>query len=354
MPLIFYLLFSLSFVKYFIKAKVPNKKKLILIIVLIFLTGISTETQNLFFLTFWGMINLYAIGNCLLNKSTKNVKFLKFISLLDLVYALSLLIYFSHPADHSIAFSNNNDGFFYVFKKGFLNYVIKPYLIFPIVSIFSCILIFITKNRYIKIDKKIIVYSLLNLFSLYFFFFVGNYLLMSVWSSSERYDLFHDKFLFVFLIILIFNVALTLGYLIDTRLKNKKSLLIKSLILLSIFIFVKDIHPKKYFETLNIKRTFLYEQRLMYYQLAKTILNQKSKSNIILPDDIANCKYFDISIQALLVNLFYITGESNNNKVIIYSQTANFSDLSEEEKKKLRFSDIVCPENPSNNVIFQK
>lgn len=342
-PLIFYLLFCLFFIKYFIKEKVPDKKNYIIAIVLIFLTGISTETQNLFFLTFWGMINLYSIGKCLFKKSKRNIKFLKFIFVLDFVYAVSLLAYYIHPADHMIVFTNNNENFLKEFSEQFILWVIQPFFILPLISVCSCFLIFILKNRHRIVDCRIITFSLMNLFSLYFFFFMGNFLIMSVWCSSDRYYLFHDKFIFVFLIFLTFNITLTLGYLLDTKFENKKSILIKSLILLSVFIFCKDIHPITYYSAINERRTFLYEKRLLEYKLLKIFSTPRNQSEYFIPNYADDYKYYDIAIDEIFSNLSVITGEFKNTKRIILSSSSEFLPLSKEEQKNLRFSHIVVP-----------
>lgn len=342
-PLIFYLLFCLFFIKYFIKERVPDKKNYIIAIVLIFLTGISTETQNLFFLTFWGMINLYLIGKCFFKKSTKNIKFLKFIFVLDFIYAMSLLAYYAHPADHMLVFTNNNENFLKEFSEKFILCIIQPFFILPLISVCSSFLIFILKNRHRIVDCRIITFSLMNLFALYFFFFVGNYFIMSVWNSSERYYLFYDKFLFVFLIFLIFNVSLTLGYLLDTKFENKKSILIKSLILLSVFIFCKNIHPIEYYSAINERRTFLYEKRLLEYKLLKIFSTQRNQREYFIPNYADDYKYYEVSINELFSNLSVITGEFKNTKLIIISSSYEFLSLSEDEQKNLRFSNIVVP-----------
>lgn len=341
-PLIFYLLFCLQFLKLFIKEKAP--KNSVIIAILIFLTGISTEVQNLFFLTFWGLVNFYIIGKFLLNKTPKHKKILKFIIFLDLIYAFSIFLYYINPTDHDINFMQDyNEELLKDFSNNFLIFIIKPYWILSLIPIISSFLIFITKNRYKRIDNKIIFFSLANLFSLYFYYFVGNFLIMYVWDSSEKYFLGHDKFAFVFLIVLLFNVIVTFGYLLDTRLKNKNSLIMKSLIILLMFIFSNNIHPQEYYSTINKKRTYLKEQRICMYKLVKAIVSQKNTENIIVPQNSKSYLYYAIKITDLIYSLNFISKDFENVKHITISSKAELPLLSAQEYEDLKFSDLIIP-----------
>lgn len=363
-PLIFYLLWCFVFIKYFLTLKIPDNKNCVLLAILTFLTGISTETLNLFFLTFLGILTFEFLLTSLIYRSPKIIRFLKFMLFLDSIFAFSLVCYYLHPADHSIFLSNNNTNFFSYYSKNFYFYVIKDYLFLPLISLFTSLGILITKNNCISlsnvdfthswkcfankyfrtIDNLMIIFSITNILSLYLFFYFGNYLIMSVWSEDNRYFLFTGKFLFVFLIILTFNIILTTGYFLNTRFNDKKSFFIKFFILLFCFSSINGIYPKNYFKKLYNCRKHLYEQRLLQYKLLKTVFSQKNKEIIYIPDKNDELVLNDITLSDFVLNLLLIAeNDFDNLKVIVFSKSKGFSELSDDELKELKFSNIVVP-----------
>lgn len=362
-PLIFYFLFYLFFVKNFLRAKVPKGKDFILILTLTFLIGFSAETENLFFFVFLSILTLVQIIEVELfkeiKKKSENKNFLKFIFTLDIVYMMAMFIYYSNPIDHSISLHNDFSALFAEFVKTFYEYVIKPYWMMPVISILTSLLILLTRKFHIYADNKMVIFSLVNLFALFLFFFFGNLLIEFVWAESERYSLCTDKFLLMFLLMLMLNVSVQVGYIAGTRLSCKKAKAVKLLVLVSALVFVKKLQIAEFIPTIIEKRNYDLNIREIEYKIYKVLYSQKHNNVVYFPsfdfdERLKNFYYIENHrIKHLVIGASHLSDDFNETMVIVYSPKIILPELTENEKS-LRFSDFVIPKYQKGKDRFYK
>lgn len=350
-PIIFYFWLYFLLIKHFLKMKIPNKRDFWLISILTFLVGISAETQNLFFLCFWVLLIFGQILSILVCKKSqeqeKNKKFLNFMLILGSIYVLSLVVYYSNPIDHSMSFSNDNENLFAEFADTFGNFVLKPYWLLPMISVLTSLMILLTRKFHTLSDNRMVIFSLVNLFSLFLFYFFGNLLIEFFWMSAERYSLCVGKFLLVFLLILFINVSVALGYLADTRLTAKKAKIVKILVLVIALIFTKNLRLGEYIPVMAERRRADLYLRNFEYKLYKILYEQKHQEKVILPliEFDENLKdYYNTNhrLRHLFFGAVHLSDDFDETTVLFYSPKVQIPELTEKEKS-LRFTDFIVP-----------
>ncbi len=334
----------------------------ILTLLFTFITGITIEPVNapVAFVFFVGFL-LFLFNIRKFNKTVKIKVFSLFI-----VFILSLICYYINPNDEILKYSPYTSYFNYLIND-FLNYC-SVYIhsnFFKEMSLFTVLLSFFLITIYIKTkDVKFIFFVLLNLLSLFVFYFA--IFLLGKTDENDYYIITYTTWIWMFLykLMSLYTIILTIGYTIDRCLIiNKKNTIKFILCILSLIIFSKCLiidYPFK----LNTWIKDAKEQKLRSYIVEKVAIKYPDTETIILP-----AKYKNIDMRSLMLHIptkDYAAGfnfinylqilhfpELQNKKQIIILDNYEFDkDLfTDEELQKMDFQKLLTHKIHKNEII---
>ena len=346
---------------YFVRNRLPDWKKLTGLLIIVFITGISVDCILITTFITLSLLFLFQILQFIKERKIKlkNKKILKrrlltFLSIYA-IYIISLLCYYRkhqyQPLLDNIELGKN--------IPEFLNYTLpvlkSSVLLFGlpvfIVTVIAIILILSIKYKRTHADIKMVKFSVSSLIAIYFFYCIISMIFQYIKPTYGFYFLTIDKFQFPFIVMLVFNCFITLGYLIDTRLKYKYAEGLKILLaIIAIIILYKPIIQNHYKEVLEYNKTNK-EQRYTLYLYEKTILQQRENEVIKLPpvEVFPYYYYNDWRYNDLIYAMKNIyTPHLDKVKKIIITENAPIAKITSEEEKQLEFSKLLIGKINSN------
>lgn len=339
--LIPFLIFLSGIIYFYTKEKIPTKPVFILILLATFFSGITVELLNIPSFIFISLVTLFVLIDYLKSDKLNLLKKQRFKLFLTIffVHIFSIILYYINPTDHQLI---NKEMFLFYWEVHLLSvqdfFVIKL-LSFHILNIVGMILILISRKNELEQNIRFISSVVLINFSFLFYYTIVLYLIIF-------YFLFYyeEKFLYPYIVILLFNNFTILGYLISsyTSLEGKKLCISKILAIILIVLTNYEFINKSFVKNYKEIKNGCKEYSQIVYQIEKSVIKQRGQETIIIPakdfnltpsDDIRSSYYIVWAI------LYYPDFE--NVKTIIFDANLEPDELTEEEKKNLRFSDLL-------------
>ncbi len=338
--LIPYLIFLLGIFYFYTKEKIPTKPVFILILSAIFFSGITVELLNIPSFIFISLITLFVLIDYLKSDKTDVLKKqrLNFFLCVFFVHLFSLFLYYINPADNQ--FSDNH--LFFSHLKSHLSsvwdFLVVKLLPFHILNIIGLFLIFLLKKNQKEQNVRFVSSVLLINLSFLFFYIAVLYFIFC-FAGIDYNDYFGDEKNFSpYVVVLLLNNFMILGYLISSyaSLSAKKIYILKmSAIVLSLLLI-----DRGFFENHEMVQNLCIDCTQSVYRIEKTIVKQRGRETIIIP-----AKGFEVfdnltrSYFSTLTVLYY--PDFQNVKTVITDSNLEPDELTEDENKHLRFSDLL-------------
>lgn len=341
-PLFVFLSISIYF---YVKDKIPSKLAFSLFLISAFFTGITTELINISTFLYMSILSLVvSIRYFYSDKNEIEKQRLKFFLWGYFVLILACGIFFVNPTDHD--FQNNH--MFFTYWKEFIplfweNCVLRVKRFYFVLFALFGILFFARKNCQKQNFRLATCTAIINLAFL-FYFLVVSYCI-SCFSSvmMENYDLFQYKFVSPYAAVILFQIFVVVGYLFETInfSSTRKEIFFKILMTVAIFLSIYRYQDNN-LEFLFYQRNHFLTRRVYSYQLEKLMMSQAGKETIALPLGYNDYYSDDIEVNNILKFLIYIHyPDFQNLKTVIADDSIRLDNLSEEELKHLRFSNLL-------------
>ncbi len=361
--LIPFLIFLSGIIYFFTKEKVPTKPIFILILLAAFFSGITVEVLNvpslmtITFLTLFVFMDFYKSDK---KNDIKKQRFNFFLALFC-IHLFSVILYYINPTDHEFVTE-------YILSVQWKQHMLECFSIlvskllpFHILNLVTIGLILILrKNQQSQNIRFISSVVLSNLCLLFFYFVVLFFIFRFVNISFSLY--FEEMKNFIpYITVLLFNNFLLLGYLVSSYTSlNEKKLYILKILAIVIVILTNFKFIDKKFSIYQEMQANGAERRQQIYQIEKAIVKQRGKNTIIIPSK--NSDYFIAfdnpagSYCYTLFTLYY--PDFKNVKTIVTDKNLAPEELTEEEKKNLKFSNLlphkIIKFEDDYNISFEK
>lgn len=349
MAFLFYIPFwSVVIFLYTKKITKIKKSTVFLIFALCFLVGISIEELN--FATFVSLSVLSLILFIRRKNFNLEKKNLLFIFYLDLVYAVSLFLYYIKGNDSITDYGAYNffeyiQNIFPLFAKIFFKLFIihNSKLLIPIIVV----LFLIFKFSKEKESRKFVSIILINIFSIILYHFLTFFMGYSCPGFIDTiFYVTYPKFIMLYKISLIFYLLLSIGYLTDEVLKIslKQQDLLKIIICLSPMLLFNKF--TLFIENIKLFTDEQKEYKKYTYIAEKIALKPTYGEYIVLPAELTEktLRHSIISKEWLFdYYIFLHPKEFSEKKDILFSddEKIDMSIFSEEELKELKFSNLL-------------
>ncbi len=339
-----FVFFSFTFY-FYVKDEIPSKFMLTLFLISAFFTGITTELINTSTFLYMSVLSC-AVGvrYFLSDKNEIEKARLKFFLWGYFVLILACGIFFLNPTDHDY---QNNHVFFTYWKK-FIpifweNCILRvKRLYFVLFGLFG--ILFFTRKIFQKQNLRLATCIAVSNLGFLLYFLVITYLIACFSSvTMENYDLFQYKFVSPYAGVILFQIFVVAGYFFETADFNsyKKEFFFKILMIAAIFLSVYRYQDNN-LEFISYQRNHFLTRRIYSYQLEKLMMQQAGKETIVLPLGVN--EYYSDTLEAnnIIKFLMYIHyPDFQNLKMIVSDDNVPFDNLSDEELKDLKFSNLL-------------
>ena len=315
--------------------KKMDHKHFICLIPLTFLVGLTIEMQNIPIMMSLTFIMIYL---SVLRIKRRNIADFKKYILIYLIFVVSFICYYLHPADSQINYPNGFESYFKedfaIFYKLFCNlflYNIRQLLI-PL-SLIYILILFYTENK--NNTVKFVAFSVINILSLYI------YLFSSFFMGEEFEKIFYfqnEKWFLPVKLVLLFYLILAAGYfLYNNKIISKYASTVKIILCLTLLAFFHQNLVTEYFDNINKERSDLKAFREQMYKSEKYAMEQKSVT-LCLPAKFEDlCLYYDSCYPHYFENVH----PPLKVEKIIFTDDYKYGNIfTEEELEKLRFTDL--------------
>lgn len=347
-----FLEYAVSLVPYFVAVAIslllftkynpPSKLIGILFAVSSFFTGLTLELINIPFFIYLGIMTHILIFDYLKSDRTVEKKQLLNTFVTAMFYnALSCVVYYSQPVDHPIVdkyilFSSSLNFFVEVSKKVVIDFL--PLYVLLLVAVFA-ILIF-RKNTQTQ-NVKIIASSMLNLFTVLLFFYLGFFYIT---FNYDVLGLLEDKkYFFIIPAILLFQNFILWGYFVAGAKNNRNRL---SLAIILAILLANYTYIDGYIDKIKNRKMLSYEKRERYYRFEQHMLSQAGQETIYFPGlHVVETDFLDRVLIYCLRILHY--PDFKNFRTMVVDDSTTFDEVFKNEKiksnegikKDLKYSD---------------
>lgn len=342
--LIPFLLFLCFIIYFYSSEKIPKRPIFILFLILSFSAGLTLEVLNIPSVMFTFLVTMLALYDfCSSEKNFVSKQRLKMFLSVFLVNLTAFLMYYIAPPSHGylskhISFSLNSEFLIRMFDA-----VVIKLLPFHFVNILAVFLILFFRKSFYKQNIRIISSVFIcNLCFFIYYFFVLHLILFFVDIDASDFFCGVKTFLPYIAVLLSFNFLL-LGYFIahgsykNNCAKNTaKIIAICSILLVNFQLFI-DYIPNFVSQKNENKK-----DKEIFYAIEKSLMTQVGQETVIIPLKKIDNPYGLGKHLRILVGVFAVHyPDFEKLKTVITDSNLDTEELSEEEKKNLKFSNLL-------------
>lgn len=330
---------------FYVNDKIPSRFMFLLLFISAFFTGITTELINVSALLYMSIMSCVVCMRYLFSdKNEIEKKRLSFFLWGYFVLIFASVIFFINPIDHK--FQNNH--IFLTYWKEFIpifweNLVLRlKRLYFVLFGLF--VILFCVRKKFQRQNLRLATCIFAGNLGFLFYFSVVTYCINCFSSvTMENYDLFQYKFVSPYAAVILFQIFVVAGYLFETLRFNSEKIefFFKMLMIVVIFLSIYRYCDNNWKFVMHQRNHFL-TRRIHAYQLEKLMVEEAGKETIVLPLRYNNYYVDSLEARNILKFLIYIHyPDFQNLKTIVVDDRVHLDELSKDELKNLKFSNLL-------------
>ncbi len=341
--LIPFLIFLIGIIYFYTKEKLPTKPIYILLLISAFFSGITVEVLNVPSLMIITFVTLFVYIDFLRSDKTNVIKLQRhnFFLTLFCIHLFSVILYYINPTDHEFGTEYILSVYWKSHMLECFSILVSKLLPFHILNLITIGLILILRKNQQSQNIRFVSCIILSNLCCIFFYTVAMCLIVCVIHLNTSLYFGDYKNFIPYIVVLLLNNFLLLGYLISsyTSLNEKKLYILKILAIVIVILTNFKFIDKKFSIYQEIHANGV-ERRQQIYQIEKSIVKQRGQDTIIIP--IKNYEEFFSPFGSYCNTIFILYyPDFQNVKTIVTDKNLAPEELTEEEKKNLKFSNLL-------------